>query len=88
VSDVPSDQALWRSVEHTLRTVVLPQLTDEHARSTTIHLIGLAHYARRRDQLTAPNPEWSDQVAHLEALLAQEAVLVEAFRGRLPAEES
>lgn len=87
MSEVPSDDALWRSVEHTLRTVVLPQLTDDHARSTTVHLIGLARYARRRDQLAPPSSEWSDQIAQLDALLAQEAVLLDAFRGRLPAEE-
>ena len=48
VNDRPSDAALWASVADTLRNTVLPQLTDAHARDTTIQLIGLAGYAGRR----------------------------------------
>lgn len=44
----PSDDALWRSVDRTLRDVVLPQLDDEWARRSVIGLIGLAAYARAR----------------------------------------
>lgn len=46
--DRPSDDALWRSVDRTLRDVVLPQLADEWARRSVIGLIGLAAYARAR----------------------------------------
>jgi hypothetical protein len=87
VSDVPSDASLWHSVEQTLRTVVLPQLTDEHARSSTVQLIGLARYARTRSTASEAGAEWADQLAQLDARLAEEAVLLDAFRGRLPAEE-
>lgn len=38
---------------NTLRTTVLPQLSDPQARSSTIHLIGLATYASRR----GPDPD-------------------------------
>lgn len=37
----------------TLRTTVLPQVSDPQARSATIHLIGLAVYASRR----GPEPD-------------------------------
>jgi hypothetical protein len=39
---------MWASVAETLRTTVLPTLTDPEARSATIQLIGIAIYARRR----------------------------------------
>jgi hypothetical protein len=48
MSDRPNDNALWASVAETLRHTVLPNLTDPHARNVTIHLIGLAVYARQR----------------------------------------
>ncbi len=48
MSDRPSDEALWRSVDRTLRDVVLPQLADPWARQSVIGLIGLAAYARGR----------------------------------------
>lgn len=44
----PSESALWASVADTLRHTILPDVTDEHARSATIQLIGLAIYAGRR----------------------------------------
>jgi hypothetical protein len=48
MTDRPSDDAIWASVAATLRTTVLPHLTDPQARTATIHLIGLASYASRR----------------------------------------
>lgn len=48
MSERPSDGALWASMADTLRCTVLPHLTDLHARSATIQLIGLAVYAGRR----------------------------------------
>ena len=54
----PSDGALWASVVQTLRDVVLPAVTDDFARITVVQLIGLAHYARTRDEdPTAPRAE-------------------------------
>ena len=53
MSERPSDEAIWASVANTLRTRVLPQLSDPQARSSTIHLIGLATYAGRR----GPDPD-------------------------------
>lgn len=44
----PSDEALWVSIEDTLRDVILPSLTDEFARLSAAQLVGLAEYARRR----------------------------------------
>ncbi len=44
----PSDAALWASIAQTLRNVVLPSVTDEHARIAVTQLVGLAHYALER----------------------------------------
>jgi hypothetical protein len=46
--NAPTDDELWRSIEHTVRTVLLPELHDEWARSAAIQLIGVARYARSR----------------------------------------
>ena len=64
MSDRPSDEAIWASVANTLRTTVLPQVSDPQARSATIHLIGLATYASRR----GPDPD-SDRLTELTAAL-------------------
>ena len=139
----PSDDALWRSVEDTLRTVVLPAVDDEFARAAVIQLVGMARYARERgddpseartralsvalDELAAagnlrsswpreaaPHPKAVYEVAaaelaavvagtdsasaavrqklrpllvaDLDADLAGNAVLLDAFRGKLPAD--
>ena len=117
MTDRPSDGALWASVADTLRSTVLPTLTDPHARQATIELIGLAIYAGRRG--TDPTARRLDELAsalgaaagqdvlrsciavladpyhranglireilerHLDEDLETEAVLLEAFRGRL-----
>ena len=39
---------MWKCVEDTLRTVVLPALSDEFARASVVHLVGLARYATER----------------------------------------
>jgi hypothetical protein len=39
---------MWRSVEATVRNVLLPSITDEWARVITVQLVGLAHYAATR----------------------------------------
>lgn len=50
----PSDLELWHCVETTLRTVLLPSITDEWARTAAVHLVGLAgHAATRPDDRTA-----------------------------------
>jgi len=43
-----SDAALWTATAATLRTVVLPNLTDAWARTMAVQLIGLADHAARR----------------------------------------
>jgi hypothetical protein len=43
-----SDDAVWASIEATIRDVLLPALDDAHARLTAIQLAGLAGYARTR----------------------------------------
>jgi len=48
MTDRASDAAMWASVAETLRTTVLPQLTDREARTATIQLIAMAIYAGRR----------------------------------------
>jgi hypothetical protein len=48
MTDRPSDGAMWASVADTLRTTVLPHVTDPEARTATIELIGMAIYAGRR----------------------------------------
>jgi len=60
----PSDDALWRSVEHTVRDVLLPAIADEWARLAAIQLVGLATYARGR----GPDPT-SARAAALAAVL-------------------
>ena len=44
----PSDAEMWRSVEATVRNVLLPSITDEWARVITVQLVGLARYAATR----------------------------------------
>jgi hypothetical protein len=44
----PTDAEMWRSVETTVRNVLLPSITDEWARVITVQLVGLARYASTR----------------------------------------
>ena len=44
----PPDEQLWRSVETTVRTVLLPAIEEEWARVIAIQLAGMAHLARTR----------------------------------------
>ena len=44
----PSDPEMWRSVEATVRNVLLPSISDEWARVITVQLIGMARYAATR----------------------------------------
>ena len=68
MSDRPSDDAIWASVANTLRTTVLPQLSDPQARGATIDLIGLATYASRR----GPDPD-TDRLRELTVALGGSA---------------
>ena len=60
----PSDAEMWRSVEATVRNVVLPSITDEWARVITVQLAGLARYAATR-----PPDRTPARVAELAATL-------------------
>ncbi len=44
----PSDAEMWRSVEATVRDVLLPSLADDWARVTAIQLVGMARFAATR----------------------------------------
>ena len=44
----PSDGEMWRSVEATVRDVLLPSLADDWARVTAIQLVGMARFAATR----------------------------------------
>lgn len=44
----PTDDALWRSVEDTLRDVVVPALPEGWARQAAVQLVALAAHARTR----------------------------------------
>ncbi len=44
----PSDAEMWRSVEATVRNVLLPSISDEWARVITVQLAGMARYAASR----------------------------------------
>lgn len=60
----PTDADLWRSVEVTVRNVLLPSLADDWARVAAIQLIGLAEFARTR-----PEDPLDDRVAELATVL-------------------
>jgi hypothetical protein len=60
----PTDAAMWRSVEATVRDVLLPALTDDWARVTAIQLLGMAQLATTRP----PDPT-SRRVAELAQVL-------------------
>jgi hypothetical protein len=61
VTDRLTDAELWRSVERTLRDVLLPALPADHewARTAAVQLAGLARYAATRpdDQATTRHVE-------------------------------
>jgi hypothetical protein len=44
----PTEAELWRSVEVTVRDVLLPAISDEWARTAAVQLVGLARYAASR----------------------------------------
>lgn len=69
----PPDDQLWRSVEATVRTVLLPAIDEEWARVIAIQLAGMAHLARTR----APDPapaRAAELAATLDALAANPIV--------------
>ena len=61
----PTDDQLWRGVEHTVHRVLLPAIADEWARAAAIQLIGLARYAATR-----PEGRVEDNAAALAEVLA------------------
>ena len=50
----PSDAEMWRSVEATVRNVLLPSISDEWARVITVQLVGMARYAATRPDDPTP----------------------------------
>jgi hypothetical protein len=44
----PSDAAMWRAVEATVRDVLLPSLADDWARVVAVQLVGMARFATTR----------------------------------------
>ncbi len=66
----PTDAALWASVAHTLREVVLPAVIDEFARLTVVQLVGLARYAMERgdDPTAARTQALADALNQLSGL--------------------
>jgi hypothetical protein len=71
----PTDAALWAGFARTLREVVLPAVTDEFARLTVVHLVGLAHYAmvRGEDQTAAHTQALADVLNQLRGLSVVDA---------------
>jgi hypothetical protein len=73
----PTDEQLWRSVEHTVRHVLLPLIDDEWARAAAIQLVGLARYAATRpDGRVAANA--AELVGVLATLAANPIVAAES----------
>jgi hypothetical protein len=60
----PTDEELWRGVEHTVRRVLLPAIDDDWARAAAIQLVGLARYAATR-----PDGRVAANAAELAAVL-------------------
>ena len=60
----PSDAAMWRAVEATLRDVLLPSIADDWARVAAVQLVGMARFAAARP--ADPTPA---RVAELAAVL-------------------
>jgi hypothetical protein len=70
----PPDDQLWRSVEVTVRTVLLPALHDEWARVAAIQLAGLARLALTRPPDPAPERA-AELAAALDALSDNDIVM-------------
>jgi hypothetical protein len=69
----PSDDQLWRSVEATVRGVLLPAIEDEWARVIAVQLAGMARLALTRPP--DPTPARADELAAaLDALAANPIV--------------
>ena len=65
----PSDAEMWRSVQATVRDVLLPSITDDWARVIAVQLVGMARYAATRpaDPLRARVTELTDVLDRLTA---------------------
>jgi hypothetical protein len=51
----PSDAAMWRAVEATVRSVLLPSIADEWARVAAVQLVGMARFAATRPADPTPS---------------------------------
>jgi hypothetical protein len=71
----PPDDQLWRSVEATVRSVLLPAIEEEWARVIAIQLAGMAHLARSRPADPAP-ARAAELAATLDGLAANPIVAV------------
>ena len=60
----PADSDMWRSVEATVRDVLLPSVADDWARVIAVQLVGMARYAATRPPDPLPG-----RVAELRAAL-------------------
>ena len=56
----PSDAAMWRSVESTVRDVLLPSIADDWARVIAVQLVGMARFANSRP--ADPTPARVDEL--------------------------
>ncbi len=65
----PSDAEMWRSVQATVRDVLLPSITDDWARVIAVQLVGMARYAATRpaDPLLERVTELTDVLDRLTA---------------------
>ncbi len=63
----PSDADMWRSVESTVRDVLLPSIADDWARVIAVQLVGMARFAATRpgDPLPARISELTDALDQL-----------------------
>jgi hypothetical protein len=60
----PSDAAMWRAVEATVRDVLLPSVAEDWARVAAVQLVGMARFAATRPADPTPS-----RVAELAAVL-------------------
>jgi hypothetical protein len=73
----PTEDELWWSVRETLRTVVVPALTDPWARAAAVQLVALADYARTRPDADPETDRAEELTAALDTLAGNPLVPAE-----------